>query len=73
MQTSSSCVCQVKTVPENIGTAEAVRHVAGSIKTEHFVLLSADLVSHTHDEALPQHAPQQAWELMTYAWTRQQL
>ena len=45
----------MKTVPENIGTAEAVRHVAGSIKTEHFVLLSADLVSHTRDETLPQH------------------
>ena len=36
---------QVKTVAENIGTAEAVRHVAGSIRTEHFVLLSSDLVT----------------------------
>ena len=36
---------QVKTSAENIGTAEAVRHVAGSIRTEHFLLLSSDLVT----------------------------
>lgn len=35
----------MKTVAENLGTAEAVRAVAGSIRTDHFVLLSSDLVT----------------------------
>ena len=36
---------QVKTVANNLGTADAVRAVSGSIRTDHFVLLSSDLVT----------------------------
>lgn len=35
----------MRTVAENLGTADAVRAVAGSIRTDHFVLLSSDLVT----------------------------
>lgn len=35
----------MKTVAENLGTAEAVRAVSDSIRTDNFVLLSSDLVT----------------------------